>query len=62
MIFDLENWLWKSDFGTFWHLPITPFLKIQWFPLTTVDFQPKTFLLLYPSFENSTTDIAIIGK
>ena len=22
-------WLWKSDFGTFWHLPITPILKIQ---------------------------------
>jgi hypothetical protein len=22
MIFDVKNWLWKSDFGTFWHLPI----------------------------------------
>ena len=20
MIFDIENWPWKSDFGTFWHL------------------------------------------
>ena len=19
MIFDIENWLWKSNFGTFWH-------------------------------------------
>ena len=40
MIFDIENWLWKSNFGTFW--------------------QPKTFLILYPSFENSTTGNAII--
>ena len=28
MIFDVENWIWKS-FGTFWHLSITPILKIQ---------------------------------
>ena len=28
MIFDVENWLWKSDFGTFWHLTITPIRKI----------------------------------
>ena len=26
---DLENWLWKSNFGIFWHLPINPILKIQ---------------------------------
>ena len=34
MIFDRENWLWKSNFGTFWHVPTTPVLKIQnllWF-------------------------------
>ena len=31
MIFDVENWLWKSDFGTFWHFSITPIHKIQWF-------------------------------
>ena len=24
-IFDIENWLWKSDFGTFW--PFRPFNK-----------------------------------
>ena len=53
-------WLWKSDFGTIWHLPITPICKIQWFHLTTVDFWPKTFLILYPSQENFTTGIAII--
>ena len=31
MIFDLENWLWKSNFGTFWQLTTTPILKIQSF-------------------------------
>ena len=60
MIFDVENWLWKSNFGTFWHLPITPLRKIQWFHLTTVDFYPKSVLILYPSLENSTTGTAIM--
>ena len=23
MIFEVENWLWKSNFGIFWHLPIS---------------------------------------
>ena len=45
MIFDVKNWLWKSNFCTLWHLPIPPIHKIQWFYLTTVNFQPKTFLL-----------------
>ena len=50
----------KVKLGTFWHLPITPILKIQWFHLTTVNFYPKTFLIFYPSIENSTTGIAIL--
>ena len=54
-IFDIENWLWKSNFG----LLITPIGKIKWFHLTTVNFYPKTFLILYPSFKNSTTGIVI---
>ena len=48
MIFDVKNWLGKSDFGTFWHLLITSVWKIQWFQWTTDDFLPKTFLILYP--------------
>ena len=35
MIFDIDNWLWKSDFGTFWHFPITPICKN---PLILFDF------------------------
>ena len=40
-------------------LPARPILKIQKFPLVYVDSFAKTFLILYPSLENSTTPIAI---
>ena len=50
MIFDIGNWLWKSNFGTYWQLAINPKLKIQWFPLG----------MLILTFENSTTCIAIL--
>jgi hypothetical protein len=43
----------------FSQLATTPILKIQKFHLTIVDFQPKKFLILYPSLENFTTGIAI---
>ena len=56
--FDIENWLWKSNFGTFWQLTINPKLKIQSFPLGKY-VVGKNFLILYPPFENSTTRIAI---
>ena len=44
----------------FLQLDTTPILKIQYFHLITVDFQPKTLLILFPSIENSTTGIAIM--
>ena len=50
----------KFSFGTFWHLPITPICKIQWFPLTAVDLETKNFLILYTSLENSTTGIDLM--
>ena len=43
MIFAIENWLWKSYFGTFWHLPTTPIRKIQNFPLSMLIFSQKHF-------------------
>ena len=33
-IFDIENWLWKYDFGTFWQAGAPHILKIQHFPLS----------------------------
>ena len=54
MIFDIENWVWKSNFGTFWQLTINP--KLNHFPWV-YEFLGKN--LLYPLFKNSTTRIAI---
>ena len=53
MIFYIENWLWKLNFGTFWKLAVN--LKFNNF-LSKANF----FLILYPPFENSTTCIAIL--
>ena len=58
MIFDVGNWLWKSNFSIFWHLSITPIRKIQWFPLNTVGFYPKKILILYPSLYTQFTAIS----
>ena len=41
--FDIENWLWKSNFGTFWQLAINPKLKIQPFPLGMLILSQKSF-------------------
>ena len=43
LIFNIENWFWKSNQGTFWQLPITPILKIQSFPLGVLIFKQKSF-------------------
>ena len=47
-IFDIENWLWKSNFGTFWHLLITPILIIQQFSLGMLIFRQKSFQFCTP--------------
>ena len=44
MIFDIENWLWKSNFGIFWQLAIT---QISIISFEYVDSQAKIFLILY---------------
>ena len=43
MIFDIKNWLWTSNFGTFWHLPTTPIHIVQYFPLNVFIFGQKSF-------------------
>ena len=52
--FYVENSLWKSNFGTFWHLPINPILKIQLLLILRQKF--------FPPLENSTTRIAITPR
>jgi len=38
MILDSENYLWKSDFGTFWRTVMEWILKVQWFSLSMLIF------------------------
>ena len=59
MILNVEDWLWKSNFGTFWHLPVSQFAK---FSFDFSYFLAKNLLVLYPSLENSITSIAIMSK
>ena len=55
MIFDVENWLKVFDTS-----PLHQFAKFNDFIWLQLVFSKKTFLILYPSLENSTTGIAIV--
>ena len=57
VIINLKN----TDFCKLLRLPVSPIIRIQYFHLTTVDFYAKTFPILHPCLENSTTGIAIVG-
>ena len=64
MIFDIENWLWKLNIGTFGQLAINPKLKTQNSIISFgyVDYYAKIFLILNPPLENFTTRIAILAR
>ena len=55
MIFDIENWLWESNFGTFWQLAINPKLKIQYFPLGMLILRQKSLQFCIPHLETPQT-------
>ena len=59
IIFDIEKWLWKSNFGTFDTSPLTQFSKFDNF-LWVCWFLGKNLSNFVPPFENSTTCIAIL--
>ena len=44
----VESWLWKSNFGTFWHLPINPVLKIQKYFFGMLILKQKSFQFCRP--------------
>ena len=58
MIFDTENWLWKSNFGSFDTSQLHQFSKFKK-SLDYADFEAKICLILYPLLENSTTRTTI---
>ena len=51
LIFDIENWLWKYNFGTFWETGAPRILKIQRFPLSLLIFVQKSCFLGPTIFE-----------
>ena len=61
LIFDIQNWLWKYNFGTFWQTVITRrnFLKI--FPWWHVDSWPKRLLFRTHHLWNSTTKLILLN-
>ena len=56
MIFDIENWLWTSNFSTFDTSPLTQFSKFNNF-LWVCWFLGTIFQILYTPVEKSTTRI-----
>ena len=58
LIFDIENWLWKYNFGTFWRTVIHRWIKKN--PLSTyVDSCPKILLFRTHHLWNSTTKLIL---
>ena len=59
LILDIENWLWKYDFATFWGSVAKSIYKIQQFHLNTVDVWVKTLVFKDPSSKklHDVTDI-----
>ena len=63
MIFDFKNWLWKSNFHTFWHL--LPHYTNSQNSMISFDnswFLAKNLFNFVSSLENSTIGIAIVRK
>ena len=49
--FDIENWLWESNFGNFWHLSNWSDSQNSIISLEYVDSLVKLFVILYPPLE-----------
>ena len=60
--FDIQNWLWKYDFGTFWQTAITRRIFLKIFPWWHVDSWPKTLLFRTHHLQNSTTELTLLQK
>ena len=61
LILDIENWLWKYNFATFWGSVAMSIYKIQQFHLNTVDIWVKTLVFKDPS-SNKLHDVTDITE
>ena len=60
LFFDIEKWLWKYNFGTFWGPGAMSIHKTQQFHLITVDFWTKTLIFRTQQVRNSMTQLTLI--
>ena len=60
LIFDIQNWLWKHNFGNFWQTVITHRTFLKAFPWWHVDSWPKSLLLRTHHIWNSTTELILV--
>ena len=59
MIFDIKNWLWKYNFGTFQWCRIRSVYKMQHFPWSPFIFFDKIKLILDPPGLNKRTKLIL---
>ena len=59
LIFDIQNWLWKYNFGTFWQNVIIHRMFLKIFPWYHVDSWPRSLLLRTHHLWNSTTELIL---
>ena len=57
---DIQNWLWKYNFGTFWQTVITCRNFLMIFPWWHVDSWPKNLLFRTHHLWNSTTELILL--
>ena len=62
LLFDIKNWLWKYDFGTFWQTVITHRIFLKIFPWWHVDSWPKSLLLRTHHLWNSLTELILMYR
>ena len=60
LIFHIQNWIWKYNFGTFWRPGTMSIYKIQQFHLNTVDFWAKTLIFRTHQARNSMTQLTLM--
>ena len=60
LIFDIQNWIWKYNFGTFWQTVVTRRNILNIFPWWHNDFRKKNLFLRTHHLWNSTTELILL--
>ena len=60
LIFDIQNWLWRYNYGIFWQTVITRRIFLKIFSWWHVDSLPKNLLLRTHHLWNSMTELILV--